>query len=97
MDDELASLRAEVASLRLTLGGKTFSADIPEPIGCPMPGACAQVAEIGRLRKDYGKEVAPIISDVLLMGRGVYDTPLAMANALIKRLRLKGYGIRKNK
>lgn len=70
MDDELASLRAEVAALRLTLGG---------------------------MQKDYGKEVAPIISDVLLMGRGVYDTPLAMANALIKRLRLKGYGIRKDK
>lgn len=47
---ENAQLRAEVASLRLTLGGRTFSADIPELIGCPMPGACAQVAEIGRLR-----------------------------------------------
>jgi len=44
-------LAAEVASLRLTLGGKTFSADVPEPIGCPLPGACATVAEIVRLRK----------------------------------------------
>lgn len=48
--DEIERLRAEVASLRLTLGGRTFSADVPEPIGCPAPGACAQVAEIGRLR-----------------------------------------------
>jgi hypothetical protein len=46
-------LQAEVASLRLTLGGKTFSADVPEPIGCPAPGACAQVAEIGRLRRGW--------------------------------------------
>jgi hypothetical protein len=45
-----AARRAEVASLRLTLGGRTFGPDIPEPIGCPCPGACAQVAEIGRLR-----------------------------------------------
>lgn len=43
-------LKAEVASLRITLGGKTFGADVPEPIGCPMPGACSQVAEIKRLR-----------------------------------------------
>lgn len=55
---ELAALRAEnarqkaeIASLRLTLGGRTFSADVPELIGCPLPGACAQVAEIGRLRE----------------------------------------------
>jgi hypothetical protein len=48
--DEIARLRAEVASLRLTLGGRTFGPDVPEPIGCPAPGACAQVAEIGRLR-----------------------------------------------
>jgi hypothetical protein len=44
-------LEAEVASLRLTLGGKTFSADVPSPIGCPIPGACVQVAEINRLRR----------------------------------------------
>lgn len=44
-------LAAEVASLRLTLGGKTFSADVPEPIGCPLPGACATVAEIVRGRE----------------------------------------------
>jgi hypothetical protein len=42
----------EIASLRITLGGKTFSADIPEPIGCPMPGACSQVREISRLRAE---------------------------------------------
>ena len=47
---EVERLRAEVASLRLTLGGKTFGPDVPEPIGCPLPGACAQVAEIKRLR-----------------------------------------------
>lgn len=51
--DEIERLRAEVASLRLTLGGKTFGPDIPEPIGCPMPGACAQVAEIARLRRGW--------------------------------------------
>lgn len=47
---EVERLRAEVASLRLTLGGRTYSAHTPEPVGCPLPGACAQVAEIGRLR-----------------------------------------------
>lgn len=47
---EIERLRSEVASLRLTLGGRTFSGDsIPDPIGCPAPGACAQVAEIQRL------------------------------------------------
>lgn len=49
---EIETLRAEVASLRLTLGGKTFSATIPGVIGCPMPGMCAQVAEIERLRSE---------------------------------------------
>lgn len=44
-------LEAEVASLRITLGGKTFGPDVPSPIGCPMPGACVQVAEINRLRR----------------------------------------------
>lgn len=48
--DEIERLRKEVASLRLTLGGKTFGPDVPEPVGCPLPGACAQVAEIKRLR-----------------------------------------------
>lgn len=47
---EIKRLQAEVASLRLTLGGRTFSADVPEPVGCPAPGACVQVAEIKRLR-----------------------------------------------
>jgi regulator of replication initiation timing len=50
--DERDALRAEVAALRLTLGGKTFSADVPEPIGCPCPGACSTVAEIVRLRDE---------------------------------------------
>jgi len=49
-EQEIERLRAEVASLRLTLGGRTFSGDtIPDPIGCRAPGACAQVAEIQRL------------------------------------------------
>jgi len=47
---EIKRLQAEVDSLRLTLGGRTFSAGVPEPIGCPAPGACVQVAEIHRLR-----------------------------------------------
>lgn len=51
---EIKRLEAEVASLRLTLGGKTFSADVPSPIGCPLPGACVQVAEIKRLRQRLG-------------------------------------------
>lgn len=44
-------LAAEVASLRLTLGGRTFDASVPEPIGCPLPGACSTVAEIVRGRE----------------------------------------------
>ena len=47
----VAALEAENASLRLTLGGKTFSADVPSPDGCPKPGTCAQVEEIHRLRR----------------------------------------------
>lgn len=47
---EVERLQAEVAALRLTMGGKTFDGEAPSPIGCPMPGACAQVAEIGRLK-----------------------------------------------
>lgn len=52
---EVKRLEAEVASLRLTLGGKTFGPDVPSPIGCPMPGACVQVAEIERLRHQLEK------------------------------------------
>lgn len=48
---EVEKMRAEVAALRLTLGGKTFDATVPEPIGCPMPGACSTVAEIVRGRE----------------------------------------------
>ena len=48
--DELERSKAEIDSLRLTLGGRTFAATVPEPIGCPMPGACMQVREIERLR-----------------------------------------------
>ena len=52
--DEIGRLRAEVASLRLTLGGRTFSGQpVPDPIGCPMPGAFAQAAEIVRLRRGW--------------------------------------------
>ena len=51
-DAKIARQKHEIASLRLTLGGKTFSADVPEPIGCPIPGACVTVAEIERLRKE---------------------------------------------
>lgn len=52
---EVKRLEAEVASLRLTLGGKTFSADVPSPIGCPLPGACVQVEEIHRLRRQLAE------------------------------------------
>ena len=58
LEVENKRLQAEVASLRLTLGGKTFGADVPSPIGCPIPGACVQVEEIHRLRralKEAGK------------------------------------------
>lgn len=51
LETENKRLQAEVDSLRLTLGGKTFSPDVPSPIGCPIPGACAQVEEIHRLRR----------------------------------------------
>lgn len=50
MEAENERLRAEVASLRLTLGGRTLDASVPEPVGCPCPGACSTVAEIERLR-----------------------------------------------
>ena len=43
----------EIASLRLTLGERP-SNPVPEPIGCPMPGQCAQVAEIERLQREIG-------------------------------------------
>jgi hypothetical protein len=55
--DEIERLQAEVASLRITLGGKTFSADVPSPIGCPMPGACAQVKEINRLKRELAEAI----------------------------------------
>lgn len=67
-EQEVVRLQAEVASLRLTLGGRTFGPTIPEPVGCPTPGACAQVAEISRLRSalekishsaDYGMIISP--------------------------------------
>lgn len=50
----VAALEAENERLRITLGGKTFSPDVPSPIGCPMPGTCVQVAEIKRLRRTLG-------------------------------------------
>ena len=51
----VAALEAENERLRITLGGKTFGPDVPSPIGCPMPGACVQVAEIKRLRHQLEK------------------------------------------
>ena len=48
--NKIEQLEEEVASLRLTLGGRTFSSAVPPVIGCPIPGACAQVAEIKRLQ-----------------------------------------------
>ena len=73
--EEIERLRAEVASLRLTLGGRTFSPDVSEPIGCPMPGACSQVAEIKRLRADIA--TLKIENDLLREG-----SVLARARAL---------------
>lgn len=48
--DEIERLRAEVASLRLTMGMCPPAPQVAEPIGCPAPGACSTVREIERLR-----------------------------------------------
>lgn len=55
LEQDKQRLQAEVDALRLTLGGRTFSADVPEPVGCPLPGACAQVAAIQRMRTLLGR------------------------------------------
>lgn len=46
---EVTRQRAEIAAVRLRLG-ETPPADVPEPAGCPIPGACVTVREIQRLR-----------------------------------------------
>lgn len=38
---EIARLRAEVASLRMSMGHKMVNSPAIEPIGCPCPGACS--------------------------------------------------------
>lgn len=80
-DAEIARLEAEVASLRLTLGGRTFSATAPEPIGCPAPGMCVQVAEIARLRD----ALAGLLADTQHSGHecGDGDCPVAAARAAL--------------
>ncbi len=57
IEAERDRLQSEVASLRITLGGKTFGPDVPKPIGCPMPGACAQVKEINRLKRELAEAI----------------------------------------
>lgn len=91
-DAEIARLEAEVASLRLTLGGRTFSATAPEPIGCPAPGMCVQVAEIARLRA-----VLQRIADGALLGtnsaavaRAALAPPPASDGECCHRTRLVG-------
>jgi hypothetical protein len=69
---EIERQAAEIASLRLTLGGRTYSADVPEPIGCPAPGACVQVAEIERLRAAHA-ENARLLTLVVHDLRGRID------------------------
>jgi hypothetical protein len=49
MAAEIERQAAEIAALRLTVG-QMPGADIPEPWGCPCPGACQTVQEIKRLR-----------------------------------------------
>ena len=48
-DDRVHRLRAEVASLRATLGHQP-AAEGAEPIGCPIPGMCAAVTATATLR-----------------------------------------------
>ena len=84
-DAEIARQAAEIASLRLTLGGRTFSATAPEPIGCPAPGMCVQVAEIARLRAECQRladEVSRAHKDAL-----TWMERAAAADADIERLR----------
>lgn len=46
---EIDRLRAQVASLRVSLG-EMSPTEGAEPIGCPVPGMCAMVADNARLR-----------------------------------------------
>jgi hypothetical protein len=69
----IEALAADVASLRLTLGMRTFSADVPEPIGCPAPGACAQVAEIKRLAADVARLRGALQQAIQCIGDGCED------------------------
>jgi len=97
-DAEIARLEAEVASLRLTLGGRTFSATAPEPIGCPLPGMCIQVAEIARLRA----ALAPLVDvldrafpgmqaqPLLIAARAALSRPPASDGECCQRTRLRG-------
>lgn len=48
-EDRVHRLRAEVASLRATLGHQP-AAEGAEPIGCPIPGMCAAVTATATLR-----------------------------------------------
>ena len=83
-------LAAEVASLRLTLGGKTFGADVPEPVGCPAPGACAQVAELHRLRAENERLTSTMgyLSGELIEARAQIDAAGAENERLRAELRI---------
>lgn len=99
-DAEIARLEAEVASLRLTLGGRTFSATAPEPIGCPAPGMCVQVAEIARLREALARIVALgnrvdmsgqcAIAVAIISARAALAPPLSINGECCHRTRLVG-------
>lgn len=99
-DAEIARLEAEVASLRLTLGGRTFSATAPEPIGCPAPGMCVQVAEIARMREALARIVALgnrvdmsgqcAIAVAIISARAALAPPLSINGECCHRTRLVG-------
>ena len=99
-DAEIARLEAEVASLRITLGGRTFSATTPEPIGCPLPGMCVQVAEIARMREALAKIVALgnrvdmsgqcAIAVAIISARAALAPPPASDGMCCQRTRLRG-------
>ena len=87
--DERDALRAEVASLRLTLGGRTHSAaDVVEPIGCPCPSACVQVAEIARLRAEVA--TASLARDSSIQELGFWARRAGALEAQIATARREG-------